>query len=96
MASDGITVLKQGGTEWQDGRKLNTGITTFTKTNNIYDLAGNCWEYTQGVNATDRRSARDSCYHNASTVVRRHSYYSTIPSGNMASRPTIYIKLNAE
>ncbi len=42
-ADDGTTEIKASGTS----AKLNTGKTTFTMANNIYDLAGNCWEWTQ-------------------------------------------------
>ena len=42
-ADDGKTEIKANGTP----AKLNTGKTTFTMANNIYDLAGNCWEWTQ-------------------------------------------------
>ena len=42
-ADDGTTVLKRSGTDYN----LNTGATTFTMANNIYDLAGNCYEWTQ-------------------------------------------------
>ena len=53
-ANDGTTEIKASGTK----EKLKTGETTFTKTCNIYDLAGNCLEYTQEVNNTDNRVYR--------------------------------------
>ena len=50
-ADDGTTEIKASGTE----AVLNTGITTFTMANNIYDLAGNCTEWTQeAFNINDR------------------------------------------
>ncbi len=34
---------------------LGTGVTDYTKKNNIYDLAGNCWEWTtESVSSSDR------------------------------------------
>ena len=53
-ASDGVTEIKAASID----RKLQTGITTFTKTCNIYDLAGNCYELTQEVWNTDNRDSR--------------------------------------
>lgn len=44
-SSDGSTVLKSS----TETKKLETGITTQTMLNNIYDLAGNCTEWTQEI-----------------------------------------------
>ena len=53
-ADDGKTELKARGTSaW-----LNTGKTTFTMANNIYDLAGNCYEWTQEASYVDSRAYR--------------------------------------
>ena len=57
-ANDRTTVLKASG----DEQKLNTGVTTFTIANNIYDLAGNCWEWTQEALSTNYRSDRGGGY----------------------------------
>ena len=57
-ANDGTTVLKANGTS----AKLNTGKTTFTMANNIYDLAGNVWEWTQEAIRADSRAVRGGCY----------------------------------
>ena len=52
-ASDGETEIKPNGT----GRNLKTGITTYTMANNIYDLAGNYYDFTQeAYNTRDRIS----------------------------------------
>ena len=51
-ADDGTTEIKANKTS----SVLNTGITTFTRANNIYDLAGNCWEWTQEAGNTWRPS----------------------------------------
>ena len=42
-ASDGTTEIKKS----DEKQILSTGITTFTRANNIYDFAGNCLEWTQ-------------------------------------------------
>ena len=57
-ADDGATEIKASGTS----SALNTGITTFTMANNIYDLAGNCWEWTQEAETTDCRVSRGGLY----------------------------------
>ena len=57
-ANDGTTVLKANGTP----AKLSTGKTTFTMANNIYDLAGNCYEWTQEANYTYSRAYRGGNY----------------------------------
>ena len=57
-ADDGTTVIKASET----GAKLNTGKTTFTMANNIYDLAGNCYEWTQEADSTYRRDVRGGYY----------------------------------
>ena len=97
-ASDG-TVLKQGGTEESNKVKLETGITTYTKANNIYDLAGNCFEWTQDVYSTINRVYRGgSCRYNSGYSITCRFYNSSIINvyASYSSRPTLYIKLNAE
>ena len=57
-ADDGTTEIKASGTL----AKLNTGKTTFTMANNIYDLAGNVWEWTQEASDTSHRAGRGGVY----------------------------------
>ena len=57
-ADDGKTELKASGTM----EKLNTGKTTFTMANNIYDLAGNCFEWTQEAGGAGARAGRGGNY----------------------------------
>ena len=57
-ANDGTTLLKANG----QSAKLNTGKTTFTMANNIYDLAGNVCEWTQEAYNTNRRALRGGNY----------------------------------
>ena len=57
-ADDGTTEIKASG----DVQVLNTGKTTFTMANNIYDLAGNVWEWTQETKGTRGRANRGGHY----------------------------------
>ena len=62
-ADDGTTEIKANGTN----AELNTGKTTFTMANNIYDLAGNCYEWTQEAYGTNGRAHRGgNCVSNGS------------------------------
>ena len=62
-ADDGTKEIKASKTP----SVLNTGVTTFTMANNIYDLAGNCWEWTQeAVNADYRAIRGGHCSSNGS------------------------------
>ena len=60
-ADDGTTEIKASG----DVQVLNTGKTTFTMANNIYDLAGNCWEWTQEAYITGIRADRGGVYNDS-------------------------------
>ena len=57
-ADDGTTEIKASGRY----QKLNTGKTTFTMANNIYDLAGNCSEWTQEASGAGSRASRGGGY----------------------------------
>ena len=59
-ADDGTTEIKASG----DVQVLNTGKTTFTMANNIYDLAGNLYEWTQEAIHTFGRASRGGYYGN--------------------------------
>ena len=62
-ADDGTTEIKASG----KNQILNTGKTTFTMANNIYDLAGNCFEWTQEAGYTSNRAYRGGdCYSSGS------------------------------
>ena len=59
-ADDGKTEIKANGTP----AMLSTGKTTFTMANNIYDLAGNLYEWTQEAIHTFGRASRGGYYGN--------------------------------
>ena len=42
----------------KDSYSLGTGVTEYTKRNNIYDLAGNCWEWTTESSSSSTRVDR--------------------------------------
>ena len=90
-ADDGKTEIKANGTP----AKLNTGKTTFTMANNIYDLAGNCWEWTQEADYANRRADRGGSYV-YSAGIPASSRYDGAPDDGSAdargSRPTLIIK----
>ena len=78
-ADDETTVLKASG----EAQVLNTGKTTFTMANNIYDLAGNCYEWTQEANFTGTRASRGgSCSVSGSSSPASDRYSSGGPDGS--------------
>ena len=79
-ADDGITEIKASGTS----AKLNTGKTTFTMANNIYDLAGNCFELTQEASNIEYRAYRGGFYDNTNGSVSPAS----VRYSSMLSHPT--------
>ena len=91
-ADDGTTEIKASGTS----AVLNTGKTTFTMANNIYDLAGNCYEWTQEANDTGSRAKGDgNCLYKGSSYpasVRSNSFPDNATSNTYGSRPTLIIK----
>ena len=91
-ADDGTTEIKASGTS----AVLNTGKTTFTMANNIYDLAGNCYEWTQEANDTGSRAkGGGNCLYKGSSYpasVRSNSFPDNATSNTYGSRPTLIIK----
>ena len=60
---DAKVIVTENGTETKKyGTKQNTGYSEYWKANNIYDLAGNCYEWTQEAFYTDRRANRGGDY----------------------------------
>ena len=50
------------GTTKKYGSKQVTGFSEYWKANNIYDIAGNCWEWTQEAGDTSNRAFRGGNY----------------------------------
>ena len=76
------------------GSKQNTGFSESWKANNIYDFAGNCWEFTQEANSTGDRAYRGGyCYDNGSVYPAsyRSGSYPTYAYSGAGSRPTLYL-----
>ena len=69
-ADDGITEIKASGTE----EVLNTGVTTFTMANNIYDLAGNCLEWTQEATYIGSRAIGGGDYNSGTYSASGRNY----------------------
>ena len=70
-----------------------TGSVSTDVSKNIYDLAGNCIEWTMEANRTGRRVKRGSNYVSADPVSYRFSYdLTTSITGSYSFRPTLYIK----
>ena len=76
------------------GSKQNTGFSESWKANNIYDFAGNCFEYTQEAYSTVGRAVRGGyCSINGSRspASSRYSHAPTGGSSDDGSRPTLYL-----
>ena len=79
------------------GEKQKTGSSENWKANNIYDLAGNCREWTQEANSTDLRADRGGSYYdngsNGPASGRTYGYRPDRSSNSyIASRASLYIK----
>ena len=82
-ADDGTTEIKAS----ENRNVLNTGITTFTMANNIYDLAGNCHEWTQEAIYTDNRVGRGGfCVVNGSSLPASCRGYNSVNDSGYGRR----------
>ena len=87
-------IIKAGGTADSNSVKLPTGKTTYTKTNNIFDLAGNCTEWTQEAHASYGRAKRGGAFSSTGPwmpVADRSEDYASYPSSDRTSRPVLYV-----
>lgn len=65
-------------TETGQGEEQNTGYSEVWKANNMYDIAGNCWEWTQEAANTRSRVYRGGSYYDdgsSDTASYRRNYY---------------------
>ena len=78
-----VTVTEEDGTTTNKyGRKQNTGYSEYWKANNIYDLAGNCSEWTQEAVNANIRAVRGGDYYSRGSECPA-SYRSSIgPNGS--------------
>ena len=84
--STGTAAVMDGETK-KYGSKQVTGYSEYWKANNIYDLAGNCYEWTQDANNTNNRASRGvDCYTNASNNRVSRRDYSDAYSSNSSKR----------
>ena len=82
--------------EAKAGEKQNTGFSENWKANNIYDFAGNCYEWTQEADSSDYRAIRGGYYDNDGSVYpasgRSFGGPDVSSYGSLASRASLYIK----
>ena len=69
-----------------------TGSVSTDVSKNIYDLAGNCWEWTMEADSTNTRVGRGGDYSDAGPVSYRFGNSPTYGDGLYSFRPTLYIK----
>ena len=78
------------------GSKQSAGSSEYWQANNIYDLAGNCYEWTQEASHTGRRVYRGGGYLGSGSVDPASSRYGSGPcnsSSSTSSRPVLYVAL---
>ena len=76
------------------GSKQNTGFSESWKANNIYDFAGNCWEFTQEASNTDYRADRGGHFYavgSSGPASYRNDGIPTNTGSYYGSRPTLYL-----
>ena len=95
-SSDGTQIIKPSGT----ATILQTGITTYTEINNIYDFVGNIYEWTQEAFGSSssynryNRSARGTDYGDSGGSVFYRGCTANVADGGFgrSTRPTLYIR----
>ena len=76
------------------GTEQNTGYSENWKANNIYDFAGNFFEFTQEAGYTYRRATRGGCYRwegSLGTASVSSDSNPTFSGSGDGSRPTLYL-----
>ena len=77
------------------GSKQDTGFSESWKANNIYDFAGNCYEFTQEANFASVRACRGGSYNyfgsGSPASDRGSSDVPTLTVSFYGSRPTLYL-----
>ena len=84
------------GTAKKYGSKQVTGYSEYWKANNIYDFAGNCWEWSQEAIRIINRTHRGGVYGqdglSEPASIRSYSWASYSNGSDLGSRPTLIIK----
>ena len=91
------SVSPANGGNYEKNNKKNTGSNENWKANNIYDLAGNCREWTQEANSTTDRACRGGGYHYGGSIFPASDRDNGGSPGisrddGLASRASLYIK----
>ena len=90
------SVSPANGGNYEQNNKKNTGSNENWKANNIYDLAGNCREWTQEAFSTNVRASRGGNYGNNGSYDPASVRYDNLPDYSstygVASRASLYIK----
>ena len=76
------------------GSKQNTGFSESWKANNIYDFAGNCYEYTQEALSSINRAYRGGNFNGNGSGLPASICGGSIPTSagsSGGSRPTLYL-----
>ena len=99
VGSDGETKYEQEKNEKYvegAGSKKSTGYSEYWKANNIYDFAGNCWEWTQEASDAYDRASRGGSYDNDGSVSpasdRSNSDPASTATASNGSRPTLIVQ----
>ena len=93
--STGNAAVMDGETK-KYGSKQVTGYSEYWKANNIYDFAGNCWEWSQEAIRIINRTHRGGVYGqdglSEPASIRSYSWASYSNGSDLGSRPTLIIK----
>ena len=90
--------VNSSSTSWGNygsGSIRTAGYSDSWKANNIYDLAGNCWEWTQEASSTNDRVGRggnDGIMSSNHPASGRGVVAPTVGYSHVSSRPALYIK----
>ena len=93
ISTENAAVVVDGTNKY--GSKQVTGYSEYWKANNIYDIAGNCNEWTQEANGPAQRSHRGGHYNTyggTNSVFSRNAYGALTSGDTISSRPVLYIK----
>ena len=79
---------------YSSGSKIDTGSNTTYEANGIFDLAGNCFEWTQEAYSTSSRIGRGGSYNISGSGFPASDRYDNVPYGSRSScssRATLYM-----